>query len=372
LKFCVTDSAVVATSKSAIDGVSTQCTGNDKKQMTTIPLPQNLSLLNALNFCNRLWRDGFEQGVVFDCERLKHVEPFTMAYVSAEISRFARERQSISVTFANYEHHTFAAHMGFFKAAGLNHGNEPGEAKGSSTYIPLTILRVRDLEQEAASTGRAVGDVLEVESARLAKILTRSESGQLVDTVTFSLREIMRNVVEHSGSDVLEFCAQYWPTKKKVEIVVLDSGMGIRASLSKNPFLQVKSDRDAVHLALMPAISGKTYKGVRRRSNDVWQNSGFGLYMTNRLCRNGGNFFVCSGDTGLILSGKGKTDVTTSFCGTAIRLVLNTGVLENLAHSLERYRKEGFAIAKKYDPANPIEPSIASTMLYRDFKADRA
>jgi hypothetical protein len=178
-------------------------------------------------------------------------------------------------------------------------------------------------------------------------------------------------VIEHSESEVLEFCAQYWPTKNKVEIVVLDSGMGIRESLSRNPHLRVKSDRDAVHLALMPAVSGKTYKGVKQRSNDVWQNSGFGLYMTNRLCRNGGSFFVCSGDTGLILSDKGKTVVQTSFSGTAIRLVLNTGSLQSLSSSLERYRKEGRAIAKKFDPANPIEPSIASTMLYRDFKAEQ-
>jgi hypothetical protein len=339
--------------------------------MSKIILPQNLSLLNAINFCNRLWNGVSGDEIIFDCIRLRHVEPFTMAYVSAEISRFLRLHPNVSVDFKNYKHHTFAAHMGFFKAAGLNHGNEPGQAKGSSTYIPLTILRVHDLESEAASSGRAVGDVIEVESTRLAKILTQTDSGELVDTVAFSLREIMRNVVEHSGSEVLEFCAQYWPSKRKVEIVVLDSGVGIQTTLSRNPFLQVKSDRDAIHLALMPAVSGKTYKGVKRKANDVWQNSGFGLYMTNRLCRNGGSFFVCSGSAGLILSDKGKTDLKTSFSGTAIRLVLNTTSIAGLSSSLERYRKEGFAIAKKFDPSNPIEPSIASTMLFRDFKADQ-
>lgn len=343
---------------------------NNKDDITKVTLPQNLSLLNALNFCNRLWLIEPDDRVVFDCARLAHVEPFTMAYVAAEISRFGKSHPETSLVFENFEHHTFAAHMGFFKAAGWNHGNDPGEAKGSATYIPLTILKVNDIESEAVQAGKAVGDVIENESTRLAKILTQADDGELVDTVTFSLREIMRNVVEHSGSDVLEFCAQYWPTKKKVEIVVLDSGVGIRSSLTRNPHLQVGSDRDAIHLALMPAVSGKMFKGVKKRSNDVWQNSGFGLYMTNRLCRNGGSFFVCSGKAGLILSDKGKTDYETSFAGTAIRLVLNTGSLASLSLSLERFRKEGFAIAKKYDPNNPIEPSIASTMLYRDFKAE--
>jgi len=301
---------------------------------------------------------------------MQHVEPFSIAFVSIELRRFAESRPNVNVEFQNCDSATYAALMGFFKAAGADCGNNPGQARGNSNYIPLTILNVSDIEREAANSYEPIGNVIERESEKLAKMLTRVESGELVDTLTYSLREIMRNVVEHSQSNVLEFCAQYWPTKHKVEMAVVDSGMGIRESLTKNPYLNIASDRDAIHMALMPAVSGKMYKGVRKNVNDVWQNSGFGLYMTNRICRNGGSFFICSGKSGLLLGDGRKRDIETNFSGTALRMVINTEKLGDLSSSLAQYRREGYEIAKKYDKDRPIEPSIASTMLFRDFDND--
>lgn len=335
--------------------------------IVVVRIPQNMSLLNAVNFCSRLWKLKVRDKVVFDCSVVKHVEPFTMAYVSMEIRRFREGNPDIDLEFVNYEEAGYAAHMGFFRAAGVDFGNGPGQARGGDNYIPLTIVPVAELEREAVDTYEPVGNVVEKRSSDLAKMLTRMDDGELVDTLTYSLREVMRNVVEHSGSPVLEFCAQYWPTKSKVEIAVLDSGVGIRSSLSKNPYLNIQSDRDAVHLALMPAVSGKMFKGVKRRSNDVWQNSGFGLYMTNRIARNGGSFFLCSGGSGILLNERGKRDIVTNFRGTALRMVIHTQNISDLKSSLKRYRDEGYDMAKRYDKDRPIEPSIASTMLFRDF-----
>jgi hypothetical protein len=297
---------------------------------------------------------------------MQHVEPFTIAYVSAEIKRYIDAHPETRVDFQGFEKVTYAALMGFFRAAGADYGNQPGQARGNANYIPLTIVRINDMQRAAADSYEPVGNIVERESEKLAKMLTRSEGGELVDVLTYSLREIMRNVLEHSHSDVLEFCAQYWPTRHLVQMAVIDYGVGVRESLSRNPYLAIESDRDAVHLALLPGISGKMYKGVRRNRNDVWQNSGFGLYMTNRICRNGGSFFLCSGESGIILSEQGKEDIKTGFPGTALRLVIDTQKLGNLSASLEQYRREGFEFAKRYKDG-PIEPSIASTMLFKDF-----
>src|SRR5690554_3868698 len=154
--------------------------------------------------------------------------------------------------------------MGFFRAFGLKFGNEPGEAVGSITYLPLTILPVKELQEEAIKSYDHVGNIIESRSERIARILTRQEKGDLVDTLTFSIREILRNVVEHSGSEIIEYCAQYWPSKNLVELAVLDTGYGIMQGLSSNPHLNIKDERDALHLALLPGVSGKMYKGVKR------------------------------------------------------------------------------------------------------------
>jgi hypothetical protein len=336
--------------------------------MLEIKVPQNLSLNKSLNFCNRLWELGEANHYEFNFKNLGLVEPFTMAYVANELKRFRKTKPGCKFTAANYQDNSYAAHMGFFKAFGLDYGNSPGEASGSSTYIPLTIIEVNELQDEAAIMLSHVGDIIEDKTAEIAKLLTRQEDGDLVDTLTFSIREIMRNVVEHSQSDIIEYCAQYWPSKHLVEVAILDTGRGIRAGLSNNPFLNINSERDALHLALLPGVSGKMYKGVKKRENDHWQNSGFGLYMTSRICRNGRDFFIVSNDKSLYLTSDRKEEKECNYHGTALRLRIDTNSITTYKKMLERYRNEGYDSAKQFSKNNAIEPSIASTMLTRDFK----
>lgn len=333
-----------------------------------ISLPQNLSLVNALNFCNKLWDLDHSDEYVFNFIRLDHIEPFTMAYVSNELKRFRNTKPEIIFKASNHEKKTYAAHMGFFRAFGLQFGNAPGQASGSSTYLPLTILKVSDLENQASQDATQVGNIIEKKSSTIAQLLTRQDSGDLVDTLTFSIREIMRNVVEHSSSEIIEYCAQYWPTKKLVEVAILDTGVGIKQGLSSNPYHNPKDERDALHLALLPGISGKMYKGVKKRKNDDWQNSGFGLYMTSRICRNGGNFFVASNDKSIFLDANGKKDMECNYRGTALRMRIDTSRISSYSKMLEKFRVEGYEAQRNFSGSDAIEPSVASTMLARDFQ----
>ena len=292
-----------------------------------------------------------------------------MAYVANEMKRFRQSKAAVLFTALNYKDHTYAAHMGFFQAFGLTHGNTPGQASGSSTYIPLTLLNVAAIQQEAAQRSVNPGDIIEEKASQIAQLLIRQPEGNLVDTLTFSIREIMRNVVEHSGSEFIEYCGQYWPSQNMVEVAILDVGHGVRFGLRNNPYLNIASDRDALHLALLPGISGKMYRGVKKRPNDAWQNSGFGLYMTSRICRAGGSFFIASDGAGLLLDHTGKHDRLTSYQGTALRLRFKTQTLTNYDEMLARFRREGFAAAKQFSGDQAVEPSIASTMLARDFQS---
>ena len=336
--------------------------------MLEIKVPQNLSLNNALNFCNRLWHLEEAEHYEFNFQNLGLVEPFSMAYVANELKRYRNSKPSARFTGANYKNNSYAAHMGFFKAFGLDFGNKPGEASGSSTYLPLTIIEVVDLKKQAEEQFSHIGDIIENKSEEIAKLLTRQDGGDLVDTLTFSVREIMRNVVEHSNSDIIEYCAQYWPSKHLVEVAILDTGQGVKKGLSNNPHLNIKSERDALHLALLPGVSGKMYKGVKKRGHDHWQNSGFGLYMTSRICRNGGNFYIASNDKSLYLTSAGKEDKECNYHGTALRLRIDTNSITTYKKMLERYRTEGYLSAKQFSKNDAIEPSVASTMLARDFQ----
>lgn len=266
-----------------------------------------------------------------------------------------------------HENHSYAAHFGFFRSFGLQHGNAPEEAPGSSRYVPISELDVNEIHQEAFDSFQEVGDVIEDKAAELAGILTRHQEGELLDTLTYSIREIMRNVVEHSGSEKIHFCAQYWPQRHEVEVGIVDDGIGVHEALIGNPTFEGLTETEALQMALMPGISGNPLAG---RGNDQWNNSGYGLYMTSHICRNGGGFLLCSGGGGIELDQDGKRNFETDFRGTAIRLFIDTANLNALRERLLQFAEQGREAAAQIAGANINVASTASQMLTRDFRQE--
>ena len=290
--------------------------------------------------------------------------PFSMLLLSTMFRQFRARRPDARRWAREHENHSYAAHFGFFKSFGLQHGNAPGEAPGNARYVPISELNVNDIHEKAINTHQDVGDVIEGKAAELAGLLTCHQEGELLDTLTYSIREIMRNVVEHSDSEKIHFCAQYWPHLHKVEVGIVDVGIGIHKALVKNPTFEGLTEAEALQMALMPGISGNPRAG---RGNDQWNNSGYGLYMTSRICRNGGSFLLCSGGGGIELDQDGKRNFETYLEGTAIRLSINTANLSTLKDRLRQFAEQGREAAAKIKGANINVASTASQMLTRDF-----
>lgn len=334
-----------------------------------IPVPTSLDLPSALKLSIDLARLDKADEFVFDFAKTRTVEPFPMLMVSSEIRRLMVRFPESKTICTNFKHMTYAGHMGFFRAFGLDFGKAPGEANGSARYLPMKLFSCEALIQEAAKKGIEVGDEVEGESRHMAAMLCGSDSGPVFETLAYSVREMMRNVVEHSNSKNFGVCAQYWPSRNRVEVAILDRGIGLRESLRNNPHLDVSDDKAAINYALMPAVSGKAFKGARTKQKGPWANSGFGLYMTSRICRNGGTFFVVSGETGMLLTTKSeaKRYFESHFAGTAIRMVVRTDQIADLRDSLETYRNDGYLIQRRYKEIVNIDPSSASLMLSEDF-----
>jgi len=205
-------------------------------------------------------------------------------------------------------------------------------------------------------------------AASIARVLTREEEGNLFETVRYAVREMLRNAAEHSISKTVRYCGQFWPTKHKVQLAILDSGTGIAKSLSKNPYLEIGDDADALKLATLPGISGKMYDGVEVRPYDDWQNSGYGLYMIYRMCRSAGSLFMTSNDATLeVISNTHKATPQAGLPGgTSIRIQLDTRKLDSLDRQLQQYKREGKEQAEKIVGAQTVRASAASLMLHSE------
>jgi hypothetical protein len=187
----------------------------------------------------------------------------------------------------------------------------------------------------------------------------------LFDVLSYSIREVMRNVFEHSEGPYLYYCAQYWSKSNRVEFAVADFGIGVRRGLACNPNFRFDTDKEAIEYSLLPSVSGKTHL---RRMSDNWFNSGYGLYMTNRLARNGGNFVLASGKTAVHLSRRTKSNYDTSFPGTILRFNLDVSEIGSVRDRLIQFKKEGYEIAKKIAGTGNRPPSAMSLLLRRDYE----
>ena len=304
---------------------------------------------------------------IFDFSRLSWTPPFGMLFFSEQLRQFRHARPDAAFAAVGHNGNTYQAHMGFFRSFGLDYGNEPGAASGSSSYLPIRLLEFDRLLEEAGNQGVVPQELIECEATKMSQVLARESEGTLVDTLSYSLREILRNALEHSSAERVTYCAQFWPTRRFVELAIVDGGRGVRESLLRNPSLKVQDDREALTCALLPGISGR---GMRRRSAaDVWANSGFGLYMTSHLCGNGGHFLIVSGSAGIRLQAGQRTWLTSNFQGTAICAALRTDQLMPLRDSLAHLRREGEATAREIDAEANVSASLASRMLARHFKS---
>lgn len=337
----------------------------------TILVPSRLGFTETLEFARLIQKQPHELKIIFDFSGMGHIEPFAFVMISAVVNNLVRAMPRGSVYARNHQSHTYPAHMGFFKAFGLDFGNAPGEAGGGLRYLPITIIDVMSMQREAVLGGEAIGKVVDGHALRLAKVLAHEEQGDLVETFRYSLCEIIRNVAEHSKSANVVFCAQYWPTKDRAEIAILDHGVGIYETLRCNPHLSIENQQHAVNLSLLPGVSGKSYRGAKQRPNmsqdkRYWQNSGYGLYMTGRMCRSDGSFFIGSHDSAVFLRGDEKHYPKFEFPGTVVRMVFRPSAIGKLKDALQSFDAEGREIARTIQ-GTVIGASAASRMLTSDF-----
>jgi hypothetical protein len=222
-----------------------------------------------------------------------------MLFLAAKILELKERLPELKIEVTNLEEHPYPAHMGFFISIGIPFGKEIGEARGNARYLPIRALYREDLRKQDKYA--ALGDLIQKHADEIAEMISRdaTRKTELYDALSYSLREMIRNVFEHSESARVLYCAQYWPMAGKVEVSILDRGIGIRQSLGTNPNYRYPTDKLALEMSLLPSVSGKTHMSF---NSSLWSNSGYGLYMTSRLCRHGGNFVIASGRAAIGLS----------------------------------------------------------------------
>jgi anti-anti-sigma regulatory factor len=300
-------------------------------------IPERLDLEGALSVGRELSNLSSSEKFIIDFSKLHFSKPFGLLYLSSQMRKLKEKHASSRFLMRNFEQRTYESHMDFFDVIMKKYPEQ--RTLESTQYIPIIQLAIPELQEKAVSQKEDIRDTVEKMSEHISSVLIRSSEGDLHDTLSYSLREIFRNVIEHSEADKLWYAAQYWPGNGQVELAILDEGIGIRKSLRKNPRLTINSDLDAIKLARQRGISGIAYKGKRKEHYNQWANTGYGLYMTSKLCANGGSFFLASGESGLLMSSSGDACLDAGIDGTILRLEFDISRISNLSIFLKKLLK---------------------------------
>lgn len=305
--------------------------------------------------------------MTLDFSNMTNFDPFAMLLAGSVIRSYRMEYPDVPFCLHGHENKSYAGVMGFFKyiSPNINFGKMPGESLGSSNYIPITPIHVDKLYQteiEKPNQMLVIGELIEKEASRLSQIVDRGENNELHYLLTFLIREIIRNTSEHAKCSTVWICGQFWPSFQIAEIALLDQGIGIYNSITKNSFYKkyVIDDKTALEWAVKAGISESFSPLLKQKNNDEWANSGFGLYMVSNICKMlEGCFNLVSGKNFIKINKEETFIGETQFNGTAIRIRISTQGINDAQSIISQVSKQGIEEAKNLKHAfrMPSRPS---------------
>lgn len=310
----------------------------------------NLTAEKALEFSRMLKDYELSEEEVFDFSGVHNCDPFPMLVVARTIWQLMKNA-NVKKCVAQECKNTYAEHMRFYRAVGINMGRDFSEDYGNQKYLPITCLKISDLREAGVANLERIQEVIVNKSKMMSNVLSQGNESYK-KWLSYALTEIMRNIPEHSQADAIWYCAQYWPSYDLVELAIMDEGVGIRSSLLSNSAYKdiIHNDEEALKYAISPGISRTFAPGGKNLSNDEWANSGYGLYMISRICAKlGGSFTIASGEASLKIDQNGsKIDSESCYLqGTAICMRVNLSKMKNYEEVARQILNLGESEAKE-------------------------
>ena len=290
-----------------------------------------------------------ETEVTFDFSDVRKFDPLPMLLTGSIIRRYISNHPNTNfdITWSDNVGKSYAGTMGFYKYIyeNIEIGKKPGEAKGSNSYIPITCIDFNELKKLEHENNNFIPlvKIIEKESKKLSEIVSKGNS-EFHEMLTFLIREIMRNTPEHSDTDKLWICGQYWKSYNLAEIAILDEGIGIFQSLKKSLSHRkyILNNLDALKWSLKAGISEAFSPSHNPNNDDTWSNSGFGLFMVSEICKYlNGSFCLISYDNYILVDNDELKVGDTSFEGTAIRISVPCYKVENTKEILNSISSKG-------------------------------
>lgn len=208
-------------------------------------------------------------------ERWVNVHPVILTMIAALGSTVKPEHISIDDVTATSGH--YLSRMGLYEILGKESPHSIEQHEPAGRFIPLTQIKTQE-EQT-----RFITDMVPLLHL----------SPEQSDAIKYMVGELVRNVLEHSVSKTGAFvAAQYYQKSNTVRLGICDVGIGVWQSMNKS--WPVRTDLEAIKMALMPGITGTT-----TREGGTETNAGAGLFFVKSMAMVSRDYFIVYSGSGL-------------------------------------------------------------------------
>lgn len=245
--------------------------------MPRFVVPNSASFHTAHNFLSgcRAFADRESPAILELHPRWAHMEPVALAMIAAWGAWCQREGLEILVKNLG-PHANYAARMRLFEHLGVDYDPGQREHEEAGRFLPITHV------DDHAEIRHVIGEI--------SALLHLQSDPESLAAVQYCVSELLRNVLEHSGSpDGAFVCAHRFTRKEphRVSIAVADCGQGIATHLGQTHPAALEDDRAALGLAMRPGITG-----VRPGMYGTPDNAGAGLFITRSIAKGTGGYFL--------------------------------------------------------------------------------
>jgi Histidine kinase-, DNA gyrase B-, and HSP90-like ATPase. len=161
----------------------------------------------------------------------------------------------------------------------------------SRTYIPLEVVKSGNID---ISRDRLVKKIMSD-----FKDLESDDKEDLKRYLDYMVGEILNNAIQHSLSPIgAIITAQHFPTQRKLQIVVVDRGVGFLHNIQKR--YQVNTEQDAILKALEKGVSSSPTKMYF----NAIDNAGYGLYALKTIIEKTNGKLMIISNNGIVKLGR--------------------------------------------------------------------
>ena len=230
-------------------------------------VPDNLPDKNLISFYKGwCWPKNPDNSILIDFTDVNHISPWALTQFAA-YGLWVKEAKHKNIKIKLNERSSAGA---FIARSGLLDLFDQADGAEIDEYLPektVPLTRITS-SQEILPFTKNVMNILKIEDA------------EIEGAIKYSLVELLRNVLQHSKSQIGGLAmAEYYPTKELVKLVVADLGIGIQASLQEK-YPEIAEDYQALKFATQPHISGTFNYGAYQSMGD---NAGLGLFFIKQI-----------------------------------------------------------------------------------------